>query len=82
MRDLILDEIESLRRLDNFSRGTMRWGDFYIGPTGVHRVDRKTAKRNGFQHLSETNRKFFEQMPDDLLFVVHKMIARQDSKQM
>lgn len=82
MRELIIDEIESLRRLDNFSSKTMRWNDFYIGPNGIERVSRKAANKNGYQHLEKTNRKFFEQMPDDRLLVVYKMIARQDAKQM
>ena len=81
MRELIINEIESLRRVDNFSRGTMRWDDFFIGPNGIERVSNKTAKRNGYQHLEKTNRKYFESMSDDLLLVVYKMIARQDSKQ-
>jgi len=78
----MINEIESIRRLDNFSRQTMRWGDFYIGTESIHRVSRKIAKRHGWQHIEQTNRKFFEQMPDDTLLSVYKTIVRQDSKQM
>ena len=87
MRDLMLDQIEDFRiRERNFTRGTMRWGGWYITVKhgAVHYENRKAANRSntGAIHLSETTRKTFADMEDEILLDTYTLMVRQLSKQM
>ena len=82
MKELMIDELERWRSVDDFSSQTMRWDDFYWCHGGILRQSRKAAKRGGFIHLSETTRQSFEEMDDGALFSTYNMIIRQTSKQM
>jgi len=82
MRDLIIEEIEQLRKRDGFAKNTMRWARWYLGKSGVQYYTRKQAKRDGAVHLSDTTVNGFKTLEDKYLLFSYRLLIIISHKQM
>lgn len=86
MRELILNDIETFREMEQFfDKKTMRWSDWYLSPNnGFVRIyaQKDKGKYNDLIRLCDTTREDFDKMDNSMLLAAYQLLIRQMSKQM